>query len=89
MTAKGVEDTAFYRYNRLLCLNEVGGDPGLFSLPLEEFHARNLERARRFPHELLATQTHDTKRSGDARARLAALTWQPAEWERHVREWRA
>ncbi len=88
VTAKGIEDTAFYRYNRLLCLNEVGGDPGLFSLGVEEFHARNLERARRFPHELLTTQTHDTKRSGDARARLAALTWRTGEWERHVREWR-
>ncbi len=89
VTAKGVEDTAFYRYNRLLCLNEVGGDPGLFSLSVEEFHARNLERARRFPHELLASQTHDTKRSGDARARLSALTWHAAEWERLVLEWRA
>ncbi|HEY4347960.1 MAG TPA: malto-oligosyltrehalose synthase, partial [Gaiellaceae bacterium] len=88
VTAKGVEDTAFYRYNRLLCLNEVGGDPGLFSLSPEEFHARNLERARRFPHELLTTQTHDTKRSGDARARLAALTWRVDEWQRHVHEWR-
>ncbi len=89
VTAKGVEDTAFYRYNRLLCLNEVGGDPGLFSLPVEEFHASNLERARRFPHELLASQTHDTKRSGDARARLGALTWHAAEWERLVLGWRA
>ena len=88
VTAKGVEDTAFYRYNRLLCLNEVGGDPGLFSLPIEEFHARNLERVRRFPHGLLTTQTHDTKRSGDARSRLAALTWCAGEWEQHVREWR-
>src|SRR6185312_12479888 len=65
--AKGVEDTAFYRYNRLLCLNEVGGDPGRFSLSVDEFHAANLERARRFPRGLLATQTHDAKRSGDVR----------------------
>src|SRR5581483_8717400 len=65
--AKGVEDTAFYCYNRLLCLNEVGGDPGRWSVSIDEFHARNLERARRFPLQMLTTQTHDTKRSGDVR----------------------
>ena len=75
--AKGVEDTAFYRYFRLLALNEVGGEPGRFSLPVDEFHAANLERARRFPRHLLASQTHDTKRSGDVRARLGALSWMP------------
>jgi len=78
--AKGVEDTAFYRYNRLLALNEVGGNPGRFGLSVDDFHAANLERARRFPHHLLASQTHDTKRSGDVRARLIALTWIPTEW---------
>ena len=83
--AKGVEDTAFYRYFRLLALNEVGGSPGRFSLPVEEFHAANLERSRRFPLHLLASQTHDTKRSGDVRARLVALSWVPEEWERVVR----
>jgi (1->4)-alpha-D-glucan 1-alpha-D-glucosylmutase len=87
--AKGVEDTAFYRYNRLTCLNEVGGDPGRFSIEVDEFHAANLERARRFPRHLLATQTHDTKRSGDVRARLAALSWLVDEWREHVLEWRA
>jgi (1->4)-alpha-D-glucan 1-alpha-D-glucosylmutase len=86
--AKGVEDTAFYRYNRLLCLNEVGGSPARFSLPVDEFHARNLERARRFPHQLLATHTHDAKRSGDVRARLAALSWLADEWCELVRRWR-
>ena len=86
--AKGVEDTAFYRYNRLLCLNEVGGDPGRFSISVDDFHAGNLERARRFPNALLTTQTHDTKRSGDVRARLVALTWLPDEWREHVLEWR-
>ena len=75
VVAKGVEDTAFYRYHRLLALNEVGGDPGRWSVSLEDFHAANLERARRFPRHLLASQTHDTKRSGDVRARLVALTW--------------
>jgi (1->4)-alpha-D-glucan 1-alpha-D-glucosylmutase len=86
--AKGVEDTAFYRYNRLLCLNEVGGDPGRFSIAVDDFHAGNLERARRFPNALLTTQTHDTKRSGDMRARLVALTWLADEWRDHVLEWR-
>jgi (1->4)-alpha-D-glucan 1-alpha-D-glucosylmutase len=83
--AKGVEDTAFYRYHRLVALNEVGGSPGRFSLPLDEFHAANLERARRFPLHLLSSQTHDTKRSGDVRARLVALSWLPDEWAELVR----
>jgi (1->4)-alpha-D-glucan 1-alpha-D-glucosylmutase len=86
--AKGVEDTAFYRYNRLICLNEVGGDPARFSLSIDDFHAANFERLRRFPNALLATQTHDTKRSGDVRARLTALSWLPGEWREHVLEWR-
>jgi (1->4)-alpha-D-glucan 1-alpha-D-glucosylmutase len=85
VVAKGVEDTAFYRYHRLVALNEVGGDPGRWSLSPERFHARNLERAERFPRALLASQTHDTKRSGDIRARLAALTWFPDEWAAFVR----
>jgi len=80
VVAKGVEDTALYRYHRLVALNEVGGDPGRWSVSVEDFHAANLERARRFPLHLLASQTHDTKRSGDVRARLVALTWIPDEW---------
>jgi (1->4)-alpha-D-glucan 1-alpha-D-glucosylmutase len=86
--AKGVEDTAFYRYNRLVCLNEVGGSPARFSLSVDDFHAANLERLRRFPRQLLATQTHDTKRSGDVRARIAALSWLPDEWREAVLGWR-
>ena len=74
MTAKGIEDTAFYRYVRLLALNDVGGDPGRWGISVDEFHAANVERARRFPRNLLVTQTHDTKRSGDARARIGALS---------------
>ena len=85
--AKGIEDTAFYRYSRLLCLNEVGGDPGRFSLDVDGFHRANAERLRRFPNQLLATQTHDTKRSGDIRARLCALSWIPDEWEASVQRW--
>jgi (1->4)-alpha-D-glucan 1-alpha-D-glucosylmutase len=71
--AKGVEDTAFYRYLRLLALNDVGGDPGRFGLSVERFHAGNAERAARFPRNLLVSTTHDTKRSGDVRARIGAL----------------
>ncbi len=82
--AKGVEDTAFYRYGRLLALNEVGGDPGRFSIEVDDFHAACLERARRFPESLLTTQTHDTKRSADVRARLTALASMAEEWEQVV-----
>jgi (1->4)-alpha-D-glucan 1-alpha-D-glucosylmutase len=85
--AKGVEDTAFYRYVRLLALNDVGGDPSRFGLPVDAFHAGNLERARRFPRNLLVTQTHDTKRAGDVRARIGALAGMPEEWAAHVRRW--
>ena len=87
--AKGVEDSAFYRYLRLTALNEVGGDPGRFSLPVEEFHRANLERAVRFPNHLLATQTHDTKRSGDVRARIVALASLAHEWIERRAAWRA
>ena len=80
--AKGVEDTAFYRWNRFLALNEVGGDPARFSLSVDDFHAAN---AARPPRGLLATTTHDTKRSGDVRARLACIAADPAAWEAIVR----
>jgi (1->4)-alpha-D-glucan 1-alpha-D-glucosylmutase len=85
--AKGVEDTAFYRYCRLLALNDVGGDPGRFGIPVERFHAANRVRAERFPRNLLVTQTHDTKRSGDVRARIGALAGMASEWAEHVRRW--
>jgi (1->4)-alpha-D-glucan 1-alpha-D-glucosylmutase len=87
--AKGVEDTAFYRYVRLLALNEVGGDPTRFGISVDEFHRGCLERARRFPRGLLITQTHDTKRSGDARARIGALAELAGEWAERVERWRA
>jgi (1->4)-alpha-D-glucan 1-alpha-D-glucosylmutase len=83
--AKGVEDTAFYRYNRLLALNEVGGDPSRFGLSVAEFHRRCQERS---PRGLLTTQTHDTKRSGDVRARIGALAGMADDWAEHVRRWR-
>jgi (1->4)-alpha-D-glucan 1-alpha-D-glucosylmutase len=85
--AKGVEDTAFYRYARLLALNDVGGDPGRWSLSVDAFHRANRERAERFPRNLLVTQTHDTKRSGDVRARIGALSGMADEFARHVRTW--
>jgi (1->4)-alpha-D-glucan 1-alpha-D-glucosylmutase len=85
--AKGVEDTAFYRYGRLLALNDVGGDPGRFGISVAQFHAANHERAARFPHNLLVTQTHDTKRSGDVRARIGALSTMAEEWATRVRRW--
>jgi len=85
--AKGVEDTAFYRYNRLVSLNEVGGDPGLFGRPLEAYHAHCLETAQKWPGTMLTLSTHDTKRSGDVRARTNLLSEIPAEWESAVRRW--
>jgi len=87
VTAKGIEDTAFYRYVRLLALNDVGGDPGRWGISVDEFHAGNGERARRFPENLLVTQTHDTKRSGDARARIGALSAMAEGWATCVRRW--
>jgi (1->4)-alpha-D-glucan 1-alpha-D-glucosylmutase len=87
IAAKGVEDTAFYRYLRLLSLNEVGGDPARFGMTVADFHAANLERAERFPEGLLVTQTHDTKRSGDVRARLGVLSEIPGQWRERVLRW--
>jgi (1->4)-alpha-D-glucan 1-alpha-D-glucosylmutase len=87
VTAKGVEDTAFYRHLRLLALNEVGGDPGRFGLSVDDFHAANVARAERFPRGLLVTQTHDTKRSGDVRARIGALSTMAAEWAALAQRW--
>ena len=87
--AKGVEDTALYRYFRLTCLNEVGGNPARFTLRVADFHHANAVRAKRFPLHLLATQTHDTKRSGDVRARIGVLSELHEEWAERVRRWRA
>ncbi len=87
VTAKGVEDTAFYRYGRLMALNEVGGEPGRFGVSVADFHAANAERARRFPRNLLVTSTHDTKRSADVRARIGALASMPDDWAAAVRRW--
>jgi (1->4)-alpha-D-glucan 1-alpha-D-glucosylmutase len=85
--AKAVEDTAFYRYNRLLCLNEVGGDPGRFGTSLERYHADNLERARSWPLSMVTLSTHDTKRGEDASARIAVLSEIPSQWRQIVARW--
>ncbi len=87
ITAKGVEDTAFYIYNRLLALNEVGGEPSAFGQSMERFHDQQAARLAEFPHSLLATSTHDTKRSEDVRARITALSERPQDWARAVRRW--
>ncbi|HZF75394.1 MAG TPA: malto-oligosyltrehalose synthase [Acetobacteraceae bacterium] len=85
--AKGLEDTAFYRYNRLVALNEVGGHPDHVGLPLPAFHKANAQRAKRWPQAMLSTSTHDTKRGEDVRARLLVLSEMPEEWARQVRTW--
>jgi len=85
--AKGLEDTAFYQYNRFVALNEVGGHPDHFGIDIEEFHAANRERARCWPHSMLGTSTHDTKRGEDTRARLAVLSEIGTEWWAAVRSW--
>ncbi|HKD55833.1 MAG TPA: hypothetical protein VKB72_16590, partial [Steroidobacteraceae bacterium] len=87
ITAKGIEDTAMYRYNRLLSLNEVGGEPGTYGAGVRSFHADAEYRARHWPHELLATTTHDTKRSEDVRARLNVLSEMTTPWRDAVRRW--
>ncbi len=86
--AKGVEDTVLYRYSRLAALNEVGSDPARWNRTAQEVHAANLQRHERFPRGLLPTQTHDTKRSGDVRARIGALASIAGDWRDHVMKWR-
>src|SRR5579871_4596803 len=85
--AKGLEDTAFYRYHRLTSLNDVGGNPGKFGTTVEEFHRANLERARLWPHSMLSSSTHDSKRSEDVRARINALSEMPPSWRLHLNRW--
>ncbi len=85
--AKGLEDTAFYRQNRLVSLNEVGGDPNRFGIPVEEFHRQNRQRLRRWPHAMVNSSTHDTKRSEDVRARISALSHNPPAWRAAINRW--
>src|SRR5690606_26396738 len=87
LMAKGIEDTFLYVYNRLISLNEVGGNPDIFGSTAEEFHAYNRNRMAAWPHSLSATSTHDTKRGEDARARINVISELPEEWEAKVAEW--
>jgi glycogen operon protein len=86
--AKAVEDTAFYRYSRLLALNEVGGAPARINGAVRDFHRDNIERARSWPLSMVTTATHDTKRGDDAAARIAVLSEMPDRWRRAVEGWR-
>lgn len=88
MMAKSLEDTTFYRYHRLLALNEVGGDPAAGALPANRFHAMMQARARDWPHGMTATATHDTKRGEDARTRIMALAEIPGDWTSAVARWK-
>ena len=87
LMAKGAEDTAFYIYNRLISLNEVGGSPEKFGVSLDEFHAFNMKRAKDWPFSLNATSTHDTKRGEDVRTRIDFLSEISDEWGRKVKSW--
>src|SRR5690606_5381239 len=87
VTAKSLEDTTFYRFNRLLSLNEVGGDPRRFGTSVAAFHHVNQERARLWPHAMIASATHDTKRGEDTRARINVISEMPREWSARVRRW--
>lgn len=86
--AKGMEDTAFYVYNRLVSLNDVGGMPGRFGTPLEAFHGQNIDRMKHFPHSMVATATHDSKRGEDVRMRINTLSEIPEIWQKHLVNWR-
>ena len=88
LAAKGVEDTSFYIFNRLILHNEVGDSPENFGISVEEFHQKMMEKQRDFPHVMNATATHDTKRGEDSRMRLAALSEFPQEWFQNVKEWK-
>jgi (1->4)-alpha-D-glucan 1-alpha-D-glucosylmutase len=87
VTAKGVEDTAFYRSVRLVALNEVGGDPAQFGTSVADFHRQNARRAAHHPRAMLATATHDMKRGEDVRARIAAISEVPEQWRRALARW--
>ena len=87
VAAKGVEDTALYRFHRLVSLNEVGADPDVFGITMKAFHAANQDRLQHWPHTMLASSTHDNKRAEDVRHRINLLSAQPAAWRLAVRRW--
>lgn len=86
--AKGFEDTSLYVYNRLVSLNEVGGNPDRFGTPIETFHGQNIETSKFWPNTLIATSTHDSKRSEDVRMRINVLSEIPDEWREYLIHWR-
>lgn len=88
VAAKGVEDTAFYRHFPLSSLNEVGGEPAQFGMSVRDFHEASADRAKRWPHTMLATSTHDHKRSEDVRNRINVLSEMPGAWRLALRRWR-
>ena len=88
LMAKGVEDTAFYIYNRFCSLNEVGNDPRLFGCTVEKFHDFNMKRSLHWPRTMNATSSHDTKRGEDVRTRVNVISENPDEWERNIKSWR-
>ena len=87
VTAKGVEDTALYRFTRLSSLNEVGGEPESFGTSIRQFHTDAQNRARNWPHEMLGTSTHDTKRAEDVRARINVISEMPTLWRKSIQRW--
>jgi len=87
ITAKGIEDTSLYRFNRLTSLNEVGGEPDAYGSTVRAFHVDSQHRARFWPHEMLGTSTHDTKRSEDARARISVLSEMTQVWRKTIERW--
>ena len=87
VTAKGIEDTAFYIYNRLTSLNEVGGEPAQYGVSVEAFHQAIRERRAQWPHSLSTTSTHDTKRGEDVRARISVLSEVPDRWRSAIVRW--
>ena len=87
VAAKGIEDTALYRHHRLISVNDVGGDPDTVGMSVAAFHAASLDRARNWPGTMLATSTHDAKRSEDVRMRIDVISEMPAAWRLMVRRW--
>lgn len=85
--AKGLEDTSFYRYHRLASLNDVGGEPSRFGISVAAYHSATRARAQRWPHNMLATSTHDSKRAEDVRARIDVLSELPALWKLMLKRW--
>jgi (1->4)-alpha-D-glucan 1-alpha-D-glucosylmutase len=87
VAAKGIEDTALYRHHRLISVNDVGGEPEMFGLSVQAFHGASRDRAQHWPHTMLATSTHDAKRSEDVRCRIDSLSEMPAAWRLTARRW--